>query len=638
MLPALFFLLVAGGVCGWVYYRREFRVRARPLLLAARIGVVAGVTALIWNPVVSTAPADSSPARFVILDASASMSAVAPDGAPLWDSAVARARQRAEGGARLLLAGATVMAVDPDSLDTVSPSAVRSVFGEAVAVAAEAGAREITLITDRRVSDPVAVTRTARRLGVGVSVNRLHEPGANLGLARLVLPPTAESGAQIRGRVDVQGTSGADSVTVTVRVDGRASHTLRLAAPEQGGLGTAEFSLDGLAAGSHRVTARLETQDAFPLDDERTAVVEVDPEETGVLLVSFGPDWEPRFLLTVLDQVTGLPVRGYLRAGTDNFQPMMATGVAEAVDQAGLERLLRRAEMVVAMGVDGASLQFLERATARTRGLIVFPADGAGAALAGVAAGAPLPGEWYLHEAPPSPIAGETGRLLDLPPLSAVLPLVDDGGGEALSVRLGGAGEPEAALVLRDEGSRRVAAVLARGFWRWAFRDGVPREHYRRLWAAVGGWILSEGPGAGGPGVRPAEPVLGPGTPVRWRGRGYEGEEISLSITDSASAPTLDTVTVVPPGALFTTPPLPPGRYEYTVAASDTAAGAFEVEPFTEEMLRRALDPAELTVPAGERGPSARSGRPLRTWPWPYLLVIGLLCAEWIGRRRAGLR
>lgn len=638
MLPALLVLLVAGGVCGWVYYRREFRVRARPLLLAARIGAVAGVTALIWNPVVSTAPADTSPARFVILDASASMSAVAPDGAPLWDSAVARARQRAEAGARLLSAGATVMAIDPDSLAAVSPAAVRSVLGEAVAVAAEAGAREITLITDRRVSDPVAITRTARRLGVGVSVDSLHAPGANLGLARLVLPPTAESGAQIRGRVDVQGTSGEDSVTVTVRVDGRASHTLRLAAPEQGGLSTAEFALGALAAGPHRVTARLETRDAFPLDDERTAVVEVDPEETGVLLVSFGPDWEPRFLLTVLDQVTGLPVRGYLRAGPGNFQPMMATGVAGAVDEEGLERLLRRAEMVVAMGVDGASLQFLERATARTRGLIVFPSDGAGAALAGVAAGAPLPGEWYLHEAPPSPIAGETGRLLDLPPLSAVLPLVDDGGGEALSVRLGGAGEPEAALVLRDEGGRRVAAVLARGFWRWAFRDGVPREHYRRLWAAVGGWILSEGPVAGGPGVRPAEPVFGLGTPVRWRGRGYEGEEISLSITDSASAPALDTVTVVPPGALFTTPSLPPGRYEYAVAASDTATGAFEVEPFTEEMLRRALDPAELTVPAGERGPSARSGRPLRTWPWPYLLVIGLLCAEWIGRRRAGLR
>jgi hypothetical protein len=32
------------------------------------------------------------------------------------------------------------------------------------------------------------------------------------------------------------------------------------------------------------------------------------------------------------------------------------------------------------------------------------------------------------------------------------------------------------------------------------------------------------------------------------------------------------------------------------------------------------------------------AGTPLRTRPWPYLLVIGLLCGEWIGRRRSGLR
>lgn len=635
MVPAILLLLLAGGFCVWVYYRREFDVRARPFLVAARIGTLAGVLALIWNPVFSTTPRDTAPERFVILDASASMAARVPGDVPLWDSAVARARSRAADGARLLLAGASVAVIDADSLAAVSPSAVRSVMADAVTVAAEAGAREITLVTDRRVSDPVAVTRIARQLGVGLSVDTLNSAGANLGLARLVVPPAVESGEPVGGRVDIQGTSLEDSVTVMVAVDGRTSHALRMAAPERGGIASAEFALGVLGAGSHRVTARIEGQDAFSPDDERTAFVEVDPEETGVLLVSFSPDWEPRFLLPVLDQVTGLPVRGYLRTAPGSFHPMAGAGT---VDEAALERLLRRAEMVVAMGVDGASAEFLERATARTRGLIVFPADGAGAALAGVAAGAPLPGEWYLHEAPPSPIAAETGRLLDLPPLSAVLPLVDQGGGGALSVRLGGVGEPEAALVLRDEGRRRVAAVLARGFWRWAFRDGAPRESYRRLWAAVGGWILSGESLAGGPGVRPAMPVFGAGAPIRWRGRGYEGEEVALSVRDSASSPVFDTVTSIPAGALFTTPPLSPGRYEFTVAASDTADGSFDVEPFTDEMLHRELSPDELTVLPGERGSREGSGRPLRTRPWPYLLVIGLLCTEWIGRRRAGLR
>ena len=634
MVPAFLLLLLAGGFCGWVYYRREFEVRARPFLVAARIGALAGVLALIWNPVFSTTPRDTAPERFVILDASASMAALAPGDVPLWDSAVARARSRAAAGARLLLAGTSVAAIEADSLAALSPSAVRSVMADAVAVAAEAGAREITLVTDRRVSDPVAVTRIAGQLGVGLSVDTLGSAAPNLGLARLVVPAAVESGQPVGGRVELQGTSQEDSVTVTVAVDGRTSHALRMAAPERGGIASAEFALGVLAAGSHRVTARLEGRDAFSPDDERTAYVDVDPEESGVLLVSFSPDWEPRFLLPVLDQVTGLPVRGYLRTAPGRFHAMTGTGT---VDEAALERLLRRAGMVVAMGVDGASAEFVERATSRTRALIVFPADGAGAALAGVAAGAPLPGEWYLHEAPPSPIAAETGRLLDLPPLSAVLPLVDEGG-EALSVRLGGAGEPEAALVLRDEGRRRVAVVLARGFWRWAFRDGAPREDYRRLWAAVGGWILSGESLAGGPGVRPATPVFGAGTPIRWRGRGYEGEEVALSVRDSAASPVFDTVTSIPPGALFTTPPLPPGRYEYTVAASDTADGGFDVEPFTDEMLHPELPPDELTVSPGDRGSREGGGRPLRTRPWPYLLVIGLLCTEWIGRRRTGLR
>ena len=37
-------------------------------------------------------------------------------------------------------------------------------------------------------------------------------------------------------------------------------------------------------------------------------------------------------------------------------------------------------------------------------------------------------------------------------------------------------------------------------------------------------------------------------------------------------------------------------------------------------------------------GTEDRAGSPLRTRPWPYLFVIVLLCAEWIGRRRSGLR
>ena len=641
----LLLLAVLGGFCGWVYYRREFEVRGRALLLGARLVALAGVLALLWNPVVPTGPAGTPPSRFVILDASASMTALTPGGVPLWDEAVRRARTLTRGGARLLLAGTTVAAWDPDSLDAVVPDGTESLLAGAVGVAAEAGAREIILVSDGRVGDPVAATAVARRLGVSLAVDSLAGAGGNLALARLVLPATAEPGETLRGSVEVEGSAGVDSVTVTVTVDGRPGTSLRLAAPAAGGLATAGFALGAaraLGTGSHRVTARLDDPDAFPYDDERTAVVRVDPEETGVLLVSFAPDWEPRFLLPVLDRVTGLPVRGFLRTGPNRFHPMAAPAAfrPEPIDTATLGRLLRRAGMVAALGVDAAALDLLEGATNRTRRLLLFPRDGSGASAGGVAAGDPMSGQWYPDEAPPSPIAGEAGRFVTdgLPPLSGILPVVDDVGGVALGARLDGAGDPEAALVLRQEGRRRTATVLARGFWRWAFRDGSPREHYRRLWAAVAGWLMADEPPATGPEPGPVAAVAPRGVPVRWRGSGHEGEEVALLVADAAGVTVLDSTVRVPPGGFFATPPLPPGRYAYTVAAADTAAGEFEVESFTGEMLRRAVDPAELTVRAERARVSPEGGRPLRSSPLLHLAILAALCSEWVGRRRAGLR
>ena len=637
-------LLLTGGFCAWVYYRREYAVRSRNLLLGARLVAVAGVVALLWNPVVPTGPRRDAPDRFVVLDASASMTARAPDDRVIWESAVERARTLADQGARLLVADASVRPSDPDSLDGLVPSGVESVLAEAVAVAAEAGAREVVLVTDRRLRDPVATAVTARRLGVGLSIDTLAQADGNLGLGRLDLPASSPGGEEVRGRVEIEGMAGADSVTVAISVDGEPRQTLRLAAPQGGGTSGADFTLgDALAAGARHVTARILGPDAFPFDDERTAVIQVDPEETGVLLVSFAPDWEPRFLLPVLDQVTGLPVRGFLRTGPDRYHPMNAgaAGNPRAIDQTAMERLLRRAEMVVAMGVDGSTVEFVERATSRTARLLIFPLDGAGAAGGGVAAGGALPGEWYLDEAPPSPIAGEVEQFAGagLPPLTRILPVMGDAAGAALHLRLGGTGEAEAALVLRAAGRRRVGVVLAQGFWRWAFRGGEPREHYRRLWAAVGGWMMADEPVAAGPGVRPARPVSQRGVQAPWLARGYENEQIALTVTAETGDIVLDSTLTVPPGGLFTTPALGAGTYAYTAATTaDTVRGVLLVEAFTDEMLQRPTDAAELTVRARDGGVTREASRPLRTWPFLYLLILGAVCAEWIGRRRAGLR
>ncbi len=656
--------LVAGGFCVWVYLRREFAVRSRPYLLAARLVAVAGVVVLLWNPTLNTGARRDAPELVAVLDASASMAALTADGASIWDLARERARILADEGARILVAGQTVRAVESDSLAALAPTGTRSLLADAVTVAAEAGAREVVLVTDRRVQDPVATALAGRRLGVALSVDAPGEAGHNVGLARLILPATVAGGEVVGGRVEIEGSAAVDSLAVTIAVDGQPVRTLRLAAPDAGGTRGADFQLAALGgAGNYRVTARIEGADAFEPDDERAAMVRVDPEETGVLLVSFAGDWEPRYLLSVLDQVTGLPVRGYVRTGPDRYHPMRVAvaGDSPAIDGMALERMLRRAEMVVAMGVDGDEVAMLEATTARTRRMLIFPSDGAGAGLGGVAAAAPLAGEWYPDSPPPSPIAGEVEAFeaAGLPPLTDVLPLAGAAGVAALTLRRGGVGEVVPALVLRTgEGGRRTGVVLARGFWRWAFRGGEAREHYRRLWAAAAGWLMADEPLATGPGIRPTRPILPVSVPATWIARGYEGEQISLRVIGAENAVFLDSTFAVPPGGAFTTPPLAPGGYRYavTIAAAsanaspdsvlaaqppptaDTLAGNFEIESFTAEMLVRPTDPADLAVRATADRALATARRPLRTWPVAWLLVLAVVSAEWIGRRRAGLR
>jgi hypothetical protein len=86
---------------------------------------------------------------------------------------------------------------------------------------------------------------------------------------------------------------------------------------------------------------------------------------------------------------------------------------------------------------------------------------------------------------------------------------------------------------------------------------------------------------------------------------------------------------------------LPPGLYHYrfgTPSGELIGEGRFDVEMISGEMIPPSEEPeapesAAVTVASDER-----SERPIRTYPWPYLLVITLLCAEWVTRRRIGLR
>ena len=179
-----------------------------------------------------------------------------------------------------------------------------------------------------------------------------------------------------------------------------------------------------------------------------------------------------------------------------------------------------------------------------------------------------------------------------------------------------------------------MAVTLASGFWRWAARD-VGRDPYRRLWSGVVGWLLSDQAVLAAQ-ARPAQWVFPRDEPVLWS---FPADSAGIRL-DLRRGEELVSDTSFAGGGTHSLGRLDPGSYAYTVtaAAGDTlTSGRFDVAATTEEMLP-VPDVPTLPVRAGVGGGDSGVGRPLRTLPWPYLLVITLLCAEWIFRRRGGLR
>ncbi|NIP58403.1 MAG: hypothetical protein GWO00_10610 [Gemmatimonadetes bacterium] len=203
----------------------------------------------------------------------------------------------------------------------------------------------------------------------------------------------------------------------------------------------------------------------------------------------------------------------------------------------------------------------------------------------------------------------------------------------------------EAALLLRTDAGGRTAVTLASGFWRWAAREGAPREAYRRLWGGVAGWLLASRRERAEVAVEPRARVLPQGRAVGWRVRGVESDTLRIEIRGESEGapPVLDTLIEVRGGGPIETPALPPGTYTYRARGDDPAhdaRGVLEITAYSDDLLRPLLEPDGLSGGGAADGQRRRrsGGTPLRTGAAPYLLLLGLLCAEWIGRRRTGLR
>lgn len=668
------------------YRRHEPPGRGRHALPALRGAALALLVLLVFDPALP-GPRSAGAPTVALVDASLSMRLRAPDGTTRWEEA----RQVVAGlrPDRTLTFGAGESR-PVSSPGDAAPDQPTSLLGPALRSALEAGGGKVVVVTDGALEDAPEVARLASVYPGLVEVRRVGEETAgNMGIVELDAPAWARVGEQAEVHVGVArvGAPVPDSVTVVLERDGRELARARLVTPPEGRISTATLRFtprsgaDG-AEGVVRLDARLEEGDAEPADDVRSAYTVITDEPAGLVLVSFAPDQEPRFLLPVLERAAGLPATGWLAPAPGRFLRLGAGPEAgTAASEAEVRRAATGARLLVLHGVDESAPQWARAAAASARRLLLFPRSGLDALP--FALDPAQPGDWYPDpDVPASPAAAliataEPGRAPPLTALRGARP--PDGWWAPLHALQGRRGEARPVLLAGVVGERRVAVALADGYWRWAFAEDHGRALYDAFWAGVTGWLLTGDDAAGQDAVRP-EPRAAPrGEPIRWlvprdadslritlhplaaEGSGATATADTGAVPGAVTAAPLDTVVVASDGVAVQTPPRP-GHYRYearVISASGPGVrgvGELTVERYSPEFTRPAR-PLELTsaeaATSGRRAGDAAGGggaagagdaagrgpgRPLRSSPWPWAAVVALLCAEWALRRRWGLR
>ncbi|MGH7469117.1 MAG: hypothetical protein ACRENP_14265 [Longimicrobiales bacterium] len=650
----LFLLVAAGLACSIYLYRlRETPGRGRFLLALLRGFAIAVLLLLLFDPMLPTAARTPSRGTVIVLDASISMELPLAGGGTRWNEALQRA-QRVPDASIILLAGGSPRRISRDSLASITPSYGASRLLPALLAASESGARKVVVITDGAIEDAQEVQRWLPRLGLEVEVQSVGgQTPTDRGIQEVTAPIWAEAGKPIDVSVGITSNANANlPQRVMVHADGNELGSATLATPAAGRVSTGTIKVTPSAAAAGRLVrldVSLEGQDAIPANDRRSIYVLVGAKPTGVALVSFEPDWEPRFLQPVLEQSTGLPVRSFYRTGGNVYVTGgIGTELGKRAFEEEVQRSVREADLVVLHGVGDNSPTWAREASQTRPRVLIMPREN-GASLNSVQASAAAPGDWYITtDVPPSPIAGLLAGMpvQNLPPLLA-LHLARDipsGAWVPLQATRGRRGAPApVALAIAEAGRRRVIS-LGQGYWRWSFRGGDARNVYVRFWGALAGWLVQEQTQVAGGAIRPARRVVQRGERLVWITPGLAADSISLSlIRDTART---DLTIPVEAGDSASSSPLAPGHYRYEARAFSggrvvgTGTGPLTVEPFSMELVRaaRPLDDLKGTASSalGRRG---RGGeRPLRTSIWPYALILALLTAEWVLRRRWGLR
>ena len=597
ILRATIVLLLAGGLAAFTYLRFERIGRRGWLPLACRAVAWAALGLLLLNV---SCPVSRPPGRaLVLLDASLSMAAAGGHWTEARDSAARWGDVRLFG--------------DEGPADTL-PSRGRSLLAPAL-TAASAGDRPVVVVTDGEIEDagdlpPDLLPRATVRVFP-------RTPRPDLVLVGLAGPARVTAGDSIPLEVEVEATGGAsaDTVTVEASLGGKRLATRKLRLTGGNTRGRLVLSSSAVGPGEHVLHVGIAgANDAEPRTDTRLHIVTVAPTP-GVVLLAAPADWDSRFLYRTLREVAQLPVRAFVRIDPDRWRAMTDLSVVpnETVRQAA-----RRADLLIQMGRTGG---LTEGATAR--GVWSWPAGSDSSAIAG---------DWYLTPSAASPISGAfLGQPVDsFPPAIQLAPLEPAAGDwVALTAQLGRRGAQRPAVFGRQAGRVRTAIVAVDGLWRWAFRGGASEQAYRTWVAATTSWLLGGADSSRG-SARPVRAVVSNGRPLMFEWIA-PGAPVALGITWSGEgAPRADTLRF--DGSGHAAVWLRPGEYRYRLSGG--GAGAVAVEQYSDELLPR---PVVLTSHTG-RAPASAGRSAARDWLWLFGLCIAALAAEWIARRRLGLR
>jgi hypothetical protein len=572
--------------------------RRAPLIALRAIAFALVIALLLDAPAGRARPV----APLVALDVSASWLRGGDSAA--WREAVRRSQ--ATGADSMYLFGDSARVDDVPA----SPSDISSRARPAVERALAAG-RPLVIVTDGEIDDPAELPG----LPAGSSIEVIgRSPLADLAVVALDAPRAAVGGDTVELRATVRAAELApEQAQLAFTLDGRtlASVAIEPVGPRGERTVTARVPLSA-TDGAHLLAATLGVGDTEPANDTLATSIEV-ARAARAVLVSTRPDLDSRFMTTVLRGAISLPTRAYLRIAPGEWR---LEGPLTPVSEDDVRRAAREAPLLVLHG-DTAQFGAPRAVSAGALALVPNVRD--------------TVGEWYPVAAPASPISGALSGIAwdSLPPLVAA-PSPSRGDWEGLIVARARRFDRRAVIV-GVERPRRIVTISAAGFWRWRFRGGSSADAYDALWGSIFDWLAAQR--ADARAAVPAEALVREGDVIRWA-RGSGTDSVVLVRLQRRDAPTgIDTVTLrfSEASTVAESSPLRAGVYDVSV----TGGTAILVVNRSRELLPRA--PA---VQPGRVGEGAVVGeRPrLRDSGWPIVIALAALCAEWLLRRRSGLR